>query len=127
MKMIAAVRPARASNSREYLGGRKHHASNTRVGQVARPSAQLKEATNPAHTTITVAGNDRVGLAHIVGSRRKARAAAAIANEFSQLKPPDVVIVDRPIQKLQTITTRVDMNFEYSPNFFTSQTVFSSS
>ena len=125
--MIAAVRPARDSNSREYLGGRKHHASNTRVGQVARPSAQLKEATNPAHTTITVAGNDRVGLAHIVGSRRKARAAAAIANEFSQLKPPDVVIVARPIQKLPTITTRVDMIFAVRPTVLSCQTGVSSS
>ncbi len=125
--MITAVRPARASNPREYLGRRKHHASNRRVGQVASPLPQLKEATNPAHTTITVAGNNRVDLAHIVGSRRKARAAPAIAKEFSQLKPPDAVIAARPIQKLPTITTRVDMIFAVRPTVLSRQIGVSSS
>jgi len=125
--MIAAVRPARASNPRQCLGRRKHHASNSRVGQVASPLPQLKEATNPAHTTITVAGKNRVDPAHIVGNRRKARAAPAIAKEFSQLKPPDAVIAARPIQKLPTITTRVDMIFAVRPTVLSRQIGVSSS
>src|SRR5262245_38812469 len=99
--MMAAVRLARATNQKKYLGSRKHHASNSRVGQIASPLPQLNEATNPEHTTNTLPGNNGACvMAHILSSRRKAKAAPTIAKEFSQLKPPDVVITARPIQKL---------------------------
>ena len=109
--MIAAARPATASITMRCLGRRKHHARTSSVGQIARPIAMLKDATNPAHNRINAVDSKRLESSHIFGSSKNARVAPTITEEFSQLKPPDVVIAARPIQKLPTITIRVDTIF----------------
>jgi len=71
----------------------------------------LKDATNPAHNRINAVDSKQLESSHIFGSSKNARVAPTITEEFSQLKPPDVVIAARPIQKLPTITIRVDTIF----------------
>ena len=124
--MIAAA-AAIPSGTKDRHGSRKHKARNSRVGQIARPVPKLKEATNPAHITIRVAGNDRVDLTPIFGRRRKARAAPTITKEHIQLNPPDPVIGPRTIQKLPTIITRVAVTLAARPSVSSRQTRISRS
>ena len=107
----AVPTPAAMSNPMQYLGNRKHHPRNRSVGQIATPAPKLKDATSPANITISIGCKSPVPLADIFGRKRKASAPPAITKEFSQLKPPEAVITDRPIQKLPTIMTSVDILF----------------
>src|SRR2546430_10078125 len=84
-------------------GRRRHQARSSKVGQIANPPPKLKEATNPAHTTIAVVVHEQ----RVLAIKRKASAAPLIAKEFSQLNSPLAVMLARPIQKLPVTTTRV--------------------
>ena len=80
-----------------------HQARSSREGQIANPVPKLKEARNPAHTTIAVTAQEQ----RVLVIRRKASAAPAVAKELSQLNSPSAVILARPIQKLPMSTTSV--------------------
>ena|SRR6266478_5050844 len=121
--MIIAASALTQSNTTDRHGRRKHQAKNRRVGQIAKPVPKLKEATNPAHTIIGIVAQNRP----VFGIKRKASAAPAIVKEFSQLKPPDAVILARAIQKLPTITTRVDKVFAVRLTVLSRQTGIRSS
>src|SRR5437867_6356227 len=88
-------------------GRRRHQARSSKVGQIANPPPKLKEATNPAHTTIAVVVHEQ----RVLAIKRKASAAPFIAKEFSQLNSPLAVMLARPIQKLPMSTTSVDNVF----------------
>src|SRR6266403_3216020 len=88
-------------------GRRRHQARRSKVGQIANPPPKLKEATNPAHTTIAMVVHERGVLA----IKRKASAAPLIVKEFSQLNSPFAVMLARPIQKLPMSTKSVDNVF----------------
>src|SRR6266478_795555 len=125
--MTIAATAAMPSGTKDRHGSRKHQARRSSVGQIARPVPKLKEATNPAHTTIRVANDDQADLMHIFGRRRTASVALAIASEQIELNPPDAVIGARAIQKLPTITTRVAMALAVRPTVSSRQTRISSS
>src|SRR4029453_3063675 len=105
--MIIAATAARPISTKDRQGSRKHQARKSRVGQIARPVPKLKEATNPAHNTIGVAGQMLAAPTRIFGRKRTASKAPTITREHIALNPPDAVIGPRAIQKLPTITTSV--------------------
>src|SRR4029453_807330 len=84
-----------------------HKDKNNSVGKMSKPVPKLKEARNPAHIISSIVARDWDDFR----SNKKASAAPAIVKEFIQLRPPDEVILARAIQKLPTITTRVDKVF----------------
>src|SRR5438270_12730441 len=92
-------------------GRRRHQARRSKVGQIANPPPKLKEATNPAHTTIAVAVHQQ----RVLAIKRKASAAPLIVKEISQLNSPSAVMLARPIQKLPVTTTSVHNVFTISP------------
>src|SRR5262249_53262308 len=86
---------------------RRHQARSSKVGQIANPAPKLKEATNPAHTTIAVVVHEQ----RVFAIKRKASAAPLIVKEFSQLNSPLAVMLALPIQKLPMTTRSVDNIF----------------
>src|SRR5207253_11290895 len=85
-------------------GRRRHQARRSKVGQIANPPPKLKEATNPAHTTIAVVVHEQ----RVLAIKRKASAAPLIEKEFSQLNSQLAVMMAQPNRKLTVSTTRVD-------------------
>src|SRR5438552_2501416 len=105
--MMAAARALIPSRTIVRRGRRRHQARSSRVGQIAKPAAKLKEARNPAYTTIAVTIQEQ----RVLATRRKASAAPPIAKELSQLNSPFAVMLARHIQKLPMSTTSVDNVF----------------
>src|SRR5207247_4403906 len=81
----------------------RSQAGGSRKEQNANAVRKLKEARNPAHTTIAVTAQEQ----RVLVIRRKASAAPAVARELSQLNSPSAVILARSIQKLPMSTTSV--------------------
>src|SRR5437764_15342955 len=100
---MAATRALIPSKTIVRRGRRMHQARSSREGQIANPVPKLKEARNPAHTTIAVTAQEQ----RVLVIRRKASAAPAVVKELSQLNSPSAVILARPIQKLPMSTTSV--------------------
>src|SRR2546428_6901894 len=92
-------------------GRRRHQARRSKVGQIANPPPKLKEATNPAHTTMAVVVHEQ----RVLAIKRKASAAPLIAKEFSQLNSPLAVMLARAIPKIPMTTTSVDNCFSIKP------------
>src|SRR5215831_9107566 len=105
--MTAAARALIPSKTIVRRGRRMHQARSSRVGQIANPVPKLKEATNPADTTVAIVIQEQRALAITT----KASAAPPIAKESSQLNSPFAVMVARAIQKLPRSTTSVDKLF----------------
>ena len=121
--MRAAARALIASKTIVRRGRRRHQAKTSRVGQIANPAPKLKEATNPAHTTIAVTVHEQ----RVLAIRRKASAAPPITKEVSQLNSPFAVMLARPIQKLPMSTTSVDNVFAVRLTVLSRQTGIRSS
>src|SRR5947199_2428212 len=105
--MTAAARALIPNKTIVCRGSRRDQARSSRVGQIANPVPKLKEARNPAHSTIAVVVQEQRALA----IRTKASAAPPIAKESSQLNSPFAVMVARAAQKLPRSTTSVDKLF----------------
>src|SRR5215813_6350086 len=105
--MTAAARALIPSKTIVRSGRRRHQARSSRVGQIANPVPKLKEARNPAHTTIAVTLQEQ----RVLSIRRKASAAPPITKELSQLNSPFAVMLARLTQKFPISTTSVDNVF----------------
>src|SRR5262249_51952668 len=121
--MTAATSALIPSTAVVRRGRRRHQERSSRVGQIANPVPKLKEARNPANTTIAV----DVQELRAWPIKRKASAAPLIAKELSQLNSPLAVMVARPIQKLPTRTTSVHKVFPVRLTVLSRQTGIRSS
>src|SRR5262245_50407699 len=115
--MTAAASALIPSKTIVLRGRRRHQARSSKVGQMANPAPKLKEATNPAHTTITAVAHEQ----RILAIKRKASTAPFIVKEFSQLNSPFAVMLARPIQKLPMSKTSVDNVFAVTLMVLSSQ------
>src|SRR5215813_8003356 len=121
--MTAAASALIPSKTIVLRGRRRHQARSSKVGQMANPAPKLKEATNPAHTTITAVAHEQ----RILAIKRKASTAPFIVKEFSQLNSPFAVMLARPIQKLPRSITSVPKLFAVRLTPLSRQTAIRSS